>query len=198
MSQPVGVMGNHCASGEKGRGRLQTPDVGVPWGPGSADFFAPSEKISGRFSSGRTPMRPLRWSTVAMVLGIANLPITAAASARRQSPVARIGRSTSGSGPLYVRMNPERTSTPENSIDQTALITGGGRGLGRSFALGLAATGMAVAVVARTEEELAETVRQVETAGGRAEAFRADVSVPQDVADTVTAVDGGVPCYRSA
>jgi NAD(P)-dependent dehydrogenase (short-subunit alcohol dehydrogenase family) len=78
----------------------------------------------------------------------------------------------------------------ENSNGQTALITGGGRGLGRAFALGLAATGMAVAVVARTEDELAETVRQVEAAGGRAEAFRADVSVRQDVAETVRAVEG--------
>ena len=64
----------------------------------------------------------------------------------------------------------------ENSNGQTALITGGGRGLGRAFALGLAATGMAVAVVARTEDELAETVRQVEAAGGRAQAFQSGCS----------------------
>jgi NAD(P)-dependent dehydrogenase (short-subunit alcohol dehydrogenase family) len=75
------------------------------------------------------------------------------------------------------------------SIGQTALITGGGRGLGRAFALGLAATGMSVAVSARTEDELMETVRQVEAAGGRAAAFRADVSKPQEVADTVRAVE---------
>jgi NAD(P)-dependent dehydrogenase (short-subunit alcohol dehydrogenase family) len=75
------------------------------------------------------------------------------------------------------------------------MITGGGRGLGRAFALGLAATGMAVAVVARTEEDLAETVRQVEAAGGRAEAFRLDVSNPRDVAETVRVVErkfGGI------
>jgi NAD(P)-dependent dehydrogenase (short-subunit alcohol dehydrogenase family) len=78
---------------------------------------------------------------------------------------------------------------PVTSVGRTALITGGGRGLGRAFALGLAATGMAVAVVARTEDELAETVRQVEAAGGCAEAFRADVSVPHDVAETVKAVE---------
>jgi NAD(P)-dependent dehydrogenase (short-subunit alcohol dehydrogenase family) len=77
----------------------------------------------------------------------------------------------------------------ENSNGQTALITGGGRGLGRAFALGLSATGMSVAVVARTEDELAETVRQVDAAGGRAAAFRADVSNPREVADTVTAIE---------
>jgi NAD(P)-dependent dehydrogenase (short-subunit alcohol dehydrogenase family) len=77
----------------------------------------------------------------------------------------------------------------ENSNGQTALITGGGRGLGRAFALELAAIGMAVAVVARTEDELAETVQQVEAAGGRAQAFRADVADRQDVAETVRAVE---------
>ena len=89
---------------------------------------------------------------------------------------------------MYVPMNPEHPLTPQTSSGRTALITGGGRGLGRAFALGLAATGMSVAIVARTEEELAETVRQVEAAGGRAEAFRADVSV-RDVAETVRAVE---------
>jgi NAD(P)-dependent dehydrogenase (short-subunit alcohol dehydrogenase family) len=68
------------------------------------------------------------------------------------------------------------------------MITGGGRGLGRAFALGLAQSGMSVAVVARTEDELAETVRQVEAAGGRAGAFRADVSNPEDVTKAVDAV----------
>ena len=90
---------------------------------------------------------------------------------------------------MYARVTCSDTVTPEALINQTAMITGGGRGLGRSFALGLAATGMSVAVVARTEEELAETVRQVEAAGGRADAFRADVSNPHDVAETVRAVE---------
>src|SRR5262245_33435212 len=82
-----------------------------------------------------------------------------------------------------------RAVMSENSNGRTALITGGGRGLGRAFALGLADTGMSVAVVARTEDELAETVRQVEDAGGRAEAFRADVSDRRDVVETVRAVE---------
>jgi NAD(P)-dependent dehydrogenase (short-subunit alcohol dehydrogenase family) len=90
---------------------------------------------------------------------------------------------------MYVRMNSDRALMPDSSIGQTVLITGGGRGLGRAFALGLAATGMSVAVVARTEEELAETVRQVEAAGGHAEGFRADVSIPHQVRETVRAVE---------
>lgn len=71
---------------------------------------------------------------------------------------------------------------------QIALVTGGGRGLGRAFALGLAGAGMSVAVVARTTEQLAETVRLIEAMGGRAYAFSADVSNTQAVIDMVETV----------
>jgi len=57
-----------------------------------------------------------------------------------------------------------------------AVVTGGGRGLGRAFAQALAADGWAVAVLARSAEELAETVALIERAGGRARAFIADVT----------------------
>jgi NAD(P)-dependent dehydrogenase (short-subunit alcohol dehydrogenase family) len=57
-----------------------------------------------------------------------------------------------------------------------AVVTGGGRGLGRAFAQALAAAGYAVAVLARSEAELAETVALVERSGGTASAFRADVT----------------------
>jgi len=59
---------------------------------------------------------------------------------------------------------------------QVAIVTGAGRGLGRATALALARARARVGVVARSEEQLAETVRGVTEAGGEALAVVADVS----------------------
>jgi NAD(P)-dependent dehydrogenase (short-subunit alcohol dehydrogenase family) len=59
---------------------------------------------------------------------------------------------------------------------QVAIVTGAGRGLGRAIALALGRAGARVGVVARSQEQLAETVRGVSVAGGEALAVVADVS----------------------
>jgi 2-deoxy-D-gluconate 3-dehydrogenase len=59
---------------------------------------------------------------------------------------------------------------------QVAIVTGGGRGIGRAMAQALARAGAKVAVAARTEEQLTETVRLIGDAGGQAVAFLADVT----------------------
>jgi NAD(P)-dependent dehydrogenase (short-subunit alcohol dehydrogenase family) len=60
---------------------------------------------------------------------------------------------------------------------KTAMVTGAGRGIGRAVAVELAAAGMAVALVARSEDQLAETAQQVKHLGAAA------VVVPADLAD---------------
>jgi NAD(P)-dependent dehydrogenase (short-subunit alcohol dehydrogenase family) len=59
---------------------------------------------------------------------------------------------------------------------QVAIVTGGGRGLGRVMAQSLARAGAAVAVVARSTDQIEETARLINEAGGRAIAFTADVT----------------------
>ncbi|MCA1899959.1 MAG: 3-oxoacyl-[acyl-carrier-protein] reductase [Chloroflexi bacterium] len=62
----------------------------------------------------------------------------------------------------------------ENKI---ALVTGGSRGIGRAIALEFAARGAAVVVNYNKSPEAAEkVVEQIQTAGGKAAAFQADVS----------------------
>ena len=68
------------------------------------------------------------------------------------------------------------TPTEAPLAERTALVTGGGRGLGQGIALGLARAGAAVAVLARTRQQLDGTVAQIEAEGGRAVAVVADVT----------------------
>lgn len=57
-----------------------------------------------------------------------------------------------------------------------ALVTGAGRGIGKAAALALAAAGTRVALVARTEGELADVVGRVTAQGGQALAIAADLA----------------------
>ena len=76
-----------------------------------------------------------------------------------------------------------------NLVDKVALVTGGGRGLGRAFAQALAAAGTSVAITARSEDQLAETVKLIVEAGGRAISIPGDVSNPHDVDRVVSTVE---------
>lgn len=59
---------------------------------------------------------------------------------------------------------------------KVALVTGGGRGLGRSIALGLAEFGAKVVLAGRTETALANTMQEIQQAGGQARYVITDVS----------------------
>jgi NAD(P)-dependent dehydrogenase (short-subunit alcohol dehydrogenase family) len=64
---------------------------------------------------------------------------------------------------------------------RAALVTGGGRGIGRAVALDLAAQGAAVALAARTRGEVEAVAAEVTAAGGRAAALTMDVADPESV-----------------
>jgi 3-oxoacyl-[acyl-carrier protein] reductase len=61
--------------------------------------------------------------------------------------------------------------------DQTVLVTGASRGIGRSIALRFAEEGARLALAARTENELLQTASLVEQSGARA------VPIPTDIRD---------------
>ncbi len=72
---------------------------------------------------------------------------------------------------------------------QCALVTGGGRGLGREMARHLAAAGAAVAVVARNSAEIDETAAEIARDGGRAIAVVADVTDPASIDHAIDAAE---------
>lgn len=71
-----------------------------------------------------------------------------------------------------------------------ALVTGGGRGIGRAIALALAQEGLRVAVTGRTPEKLEEVVRAIQAAGGEAAAFVCDVADRRALAEMAQQVHG--------
>ena len=67
-----------------------------------------------------------------------------------------------------------------------ALVTGGGRGIGRGVALRLANAGWTVAVSSRSIDQLHETVQQSD---GRILAIPADLGDPESVKDMIRNVE---------
>ena len=70
---------------------------------------------------------------------------------------------------------------------RTAIVTGGGRGLGEYMAKGLAEAGASVVLCSRKLDALEEVREEIERAGGRALAVPCDVSDPEDVERAVAA-----------
>ena len=72
---------------------------------------------------------------------------------------------------------------------KTAIVTGGGRGLGRYMAEALSDAGAAVVLCSRKIEPLEEVQREIEAGGGKALAVECDVTDEESVEKVVSAAE---------
>ena len=75
--------------------------------------------------------------------------------------------------------------------EKIVMVTGGG-GIGRAICLRLSSEGAAIAVLEKNDETAAETVRQVEAAGGQSAAVHADITDWDSVQNGVTEAEQAV------
>jgi NAD(P)-dependent dehydrogenase (short-subunit alcohol dehydrogenase family) len=71
-----------------------------------------------------------------------------------------------------------------------AVVTGGGRGIGRAIARQFAREGAAVLVTARTEAEIRKVAAEISASGGKAAFVAADVSRETDCRQILAAAEG--------
>ncbi|HEX3514693.1 MAG TPA: SDR family NAD(P)-dependent oxidoreductase [Trebonia sp.] len=100
---------------------------------------------------------------------------------RRVEFTDEIPKSPAGKILRRVLIERERAARDHDLTGTVVLVSGGGRGLGRLLACTLARAGATVALLARSGDELAATVDEIERAGGTAAAATADVTDPAEL-----------------
>jgi NAD(P)-dependent dehydrogenase (short-subunit alcohol dehydrogenase family) len=68
---------------------------------------------------------------------------------------------------------------------KVAIVTGGGRGIGKATAILLAKRGVKVCVAARTKEDLENTCQEIRNAGGEAMYVQTDISVLDQIKNLI-------------
>jgi NAD(P)-dependent dehydrogenase (short-subunit alcohol dehydrogenase family) len=92
-------------------------------------------------------------------------------------------------------MRPTPSDHPFDLNGKIALVTGGGRGIGKAISLGFARAGAGVAVhYYRNPKSAEETVRQIKELGGQAEAVQADVSNQDDTDKLIPEITAAFGC----
>ena len=72
--------------------------------------------------------------------------------------------------------------------DRVAIVTGGGQGLGKSMAIGLAQAGANIVIAARRIESAMETKKEIEAIGVKCTVIKGDMRVEEDVKNMVAKV----------
>ncbi len=70
---------------------------------------------------------------------------------------------------------------------KVAIVTGGGRGIGRAIALALAGSGASVVISSRTEKEIGAVAEEIKKAGGRSLPVVADITISDQLENLVSA-----------